>query len=799
MKKRLCSTLMLASIILSASAAVETGKTYRIAPVSDTSKSLFVKNAAYDNLGDVVLWTETNVPAQQWTATANNDGRFSFMNVHTGKYLNYANQKLLQISQSSSYWMLEAVDEANNIYCLKRNSTATTYLNATELTDGTIPTLKEEKQEWQFIEVEPQSELNDYVRQRMADGYLRQFMQDRGTGYRTFTNGGWDEAETQEAILDMYEATGDPRYLGIYEACYSYFKYHVGNKWNAGTIVGGYGWYGYSFNDDVMWQIIGAARAYLLTGNRTYINDAKLNFDLIWNRAYLGYVGLLRWAEQDGDRNSANSCINGPAAVAACYIAVGTGDSTYFAKARELYLNQRVHLYEPNTGKVYDNIVFNPNSNPLTYKSRNTWSSTYNQGTMLGAAILLHRHYGDEMFRKDADKILEFTRRDLCNADGIIKVCQVVRGDLKGFKGILMRYAGLYAREYNDVSCENWIKKNAMRAYSNMNSKGFGHSAWLTKSDESMMYGEDKYDDQAFGGNTSLSAAFAVRLGDDPVQLTTADDAAINTADSIIFNYNAERKGRYELKIFYRTDKRLTMYTTVNGGNRQTRYYDNTQEALYQKQLYITLRQGDNKIELKGIDGIRPQVEKIHITYLTDVSDVLEAEFATTKGNLKVENNDLASNGRYISTLGNGTSNTLTFTYEADEEGEYDLHITYFTGEPRRMTIAAGKTKLTETFAKTGSYTPTTATIKTLRVQLATGTNTIVFSNASGWAPNIDKIELERISGYSSDGISSPTIDEAPMADGPTGIYTLSGIPVKDPSKAHGILIVNGKKTVIKR
>ena len=428
--KKICSTLILASIFLSTYAEIEDGKTYRIALAEDNSKSLFLPNATKENLSQVVIWTETDVPAQQWTATKNSDGRYSFRNVYSGNYLNYVNKQIMQIDSKNSFWTLEAVDEEQNIYRLKKTST---YLYAASTEDGSQPILGE-AQDWQLIEVEPQSELNDYVRQRMADGFLRQYMQDKGTGYRTFVNGGWSESETQEAILDMYEATGDPRYLSIYESCYSYFKYHVGNSWNGGTVVGGYGWYGYSFNDDVMWQIIGAARAYLLTGNRTYLNDAKRNFDLIWNRAYLGYVGLLRWAEQDGDRNSANSCVNGPAAIAACYIAVGLGDSTYFAKARELYTNQRKHLYEPNTGRVYDAAIFDPAT--ATVKSRNTWASTYNQGTMLGAAVLLYRHYGNEQYRKDADKIIAYAKNNLCNSDGIVKVCQNANGDFQGFKGI---------------------------------------------------------------------------------------------------------------------------------------------------------------------------------------------------------------------------------------------------------------------------------------------------------------------------------------------------------------------------
>jgi ABC-type multidrug transport system ATPase subunit len=69
-----------------------------------------------------------------------------------------------------------------------------------------------------------------------------------------------------------------------------------------------------------------------------------------------------------------------------------------------LYGNQRKHLFVPSTGQVYDSVVFDPSTGNVT--SRNTWASTYNQGTMLGAAVLLYRHFGDEQYRQDADRII---------------------------------------------------------------------------------------------------------------------------------------------------------------------------------------------------------------------------------------------------------------------------------------------------------------------------------------------------------------------------------------------------------
>ena len=504
--KRLLLLFVLVFAVWMVRAEVVPGLTYRIVPDSNPSKSLFVSNASFREHTPVVVWTETNVPAQQWTVVDLGRGGMAFRNVYTGKFLDATSGSLLQTRQQAR-WLFEAVDAENNLYRMKQKG----YLRTTSTNDGSRPELGG-AQVWRFVEVKPQKAFDAAARQRMIDGFLQQYLQDRGNGFATFNNGEWGEAETLETMLDVYEVTGDRRALDAYERCYAYMKHHVGDVWTGGPRIAGYKWYGYNYNDDVMWMIIAAVRGYRLTGKQVYLDDARRNFDLIWKRAYLGYVGMLRWAEQEGDRNGTNSCINGPAEVAACYLGEATGDERYFEKARELYANQRKYLFDPTTGKVDDCMAFNPED--LSEKSRNRWSSTYNQGTMLGAAILLHRHYGDEQYRQDADRIVDFSRRELCDRQGVVKVCQNADGDFQGFKGILMRYVGLYARVYNNKVCQEWLLANAFHAYNNMNSRSFGHSAWQTKAAEDLHFDKVDYSrsSSAFGASTALSAACGAPL-----------------------------------------------------------------------------------------------------------------------------------------------------------------------------------------------------------------------------------------------------------------------------------------------
>ena len=497
-------------------AALQEGKTYRIVPVNDTGKSLFVQNASFSDKTPVVMWTETNVPAQQWRVKSIMSGnRISLQNVYTGKYLHTSSNKAIQ-STSAGYWTISAKDKDANTYTLSY-LTSSLY-NDTANEDGKqVGLISKSKAEatpelatWQFVEVDEQPSFTTAMRDDMAEAFLDHYLQNKGLALRTFINGGWGECETMEAVLDMYEQTGDNKYWNTYNYCYRYFKQKVGDKWTGGTLNGGYDWYGYDFNDDVMWQIIGASRAACLTGKEEYLADAKRNFDAVWDRANLGYVQLLRWAESTGNRNGTNSCINGPAEVAACYIGIAAADESYFEKARTLYDNQRKYLFDPNTGHVDDAVVLDPTTGNVV--SRNTWASTYNQGTMLGAATLLYQHYKDEQYKQDAQRIINFAMQNLCNEQGLISVCQNADGDFQGFKGILMRYAGLYANTFDDQKVKDWLIKNAFHAYNNTNSHHYGHSAWLTKAGENGKFGDVDYTTQAFGASTALRAAFAVAI-----------------------------------------------------------------------------------------------------------------------------------------------------------------------------------------------------------------------------------------------------------------------------------------------
>lgn len=516
MKQRL---LILQSLFFLAAATamaqIIVGQTYRITPVADTGKVLFPENASLDAATSVVIWTQTHVPAEQWTVGERGE-YLTLRNVYSGKYLSLSSTSTGAVirqnasATSMSRWNIETVDEAAGIYRLTAY-TGTKSLDAGTLQEGTVPTLavKDESSQgqlWQFTPVQPQTDFTQEMQSQMIDDYLSAFLERFGSRRATFIRGSWGESEQLEVLLDAYEGTGNEDYLTYAKAVYSYFNQNVGSDWLKLVYTDAFKWYGHDFNDDVMWQVIATARLGWLTGTKSYISAAKRNFDAIWDRAYIPFTGLMRWAESSGDPYGTNSCIAGPTEVAACYLAMSGCGEEYYEKARDLYAAQRYRLTDMSTGQVWDACVWNPQTQNI--KSYNKWASTYNQGTFLGAACMLYQHYGDQQYLSDALKIMEYTVKNLCDRNGIINVCQVNDGDLCGFKGILMRYVHLLVRDLKADNYKEWICKNALHAYNNRSPRGLTTSKWLTKT-------TDDVATNAFSCSTAAAAAAAAIIDTD--------------------------------------------------------------------------------------------------------------------------------------------------------------------------------------------------------------------------------------------------------------------------------------------
>ena len=533
--------LMAASLCVQ---AVESGQTIRLI---NSAKSVLVGNSSLDENKPAVLWKETNVNSQRWTLTARTNGTFLLQNDYTGYYLagltsgtgGKVGQMKKTTAASRGSWEFVPVEGATDKYYIYQGTTRKFALAVpTKPADGDtlliVNTLDESNPveaariTWtvRVVNQIEQSFTKDKRDDMMKKWKARAYKQ-ATTGWVIGNGGWWGDAEMFEVVLDALETTGDQQFATMFENLYANFISRNHEIWYQKG-VNGYNQY----NDDIAWMCIACVRAYLLTGKEKYLTTSKTNFDGMFARADCYGNDLLQW--KHGSGQGTNSCINGPAAVCACYLAIAEADDSYYEKARKTYMAERGKLFEMSNGKPTGKIFDSYDQGTGNY---NTWASTYNQGTNLGAAIMLYNHYGDQMFKDDADAIITWSEKNLANSHGIIHVCQTVKGDLCGFKGIMLRYLRMYAETFNKPSHYAWIAKNAYHAWNNRNSAGITSSAWLTKSEENFKHKEgDELKDFAHEGNmTCVSAAFNCHLG----VVDSHDAYAQNEAEDFNFVRNA--------------------------------------------------------------------------------------------------------------------------------------------------------------------------------------------------------------------------------------------------------------------
>lgn len=271
----------------------------------------------------------------------------------------------------------------------------------------------------------------------------------------------WDAAEILEAYVDAYEQTGNATYLEYIEKI-AEVKFGANSSrtnWCAGN----------QYNDDIAWVCISFARVYQVTGDAKYLKLAKKNFDIMYERASSDDLGGGLWWH-DGRKLEKNSCIQCPASIAACLIGKGYGDDSYYEKAKAIMDWEFEVLFDAETGRVYDHITTEGNV-------QKNWDFTYNQGTFIGACMLLHEKYGDQKYLDYADKAMEFSMTKLGNVNGVLN-CETSGLDGIGFKGVLTRWAYRYAKYTNNLKVLDWLQLNADTAYGHRNSDNWIWTNW---------------------------------------------------------------------------------------------------------------------------------------------------------------------------------------------------------------------------------------------------------------------------------------------------------------------------------
>jgi alpha-galactosidase len=221
----------------------------------------------------------------------------------------------------------------------------------------------------------------------------------------------------------------------------------------------------------------------------------------------------------------------------------------------------------------------------------------------------------------------------------------------------------------------------------------------------------------------------------------------IGGASQVIFNnVSVRRSGIYRMQIDAMTQGPRTLEYSVNGAAAQSLNMGGGSYLLPQSSTVpVALSAGNNVVTFLNPSGYGADLDRIVIS--GDGSEpaptftTYEAEGAQLAGTAGFDYSTRASGGAYVGNFGAGTANTITFNnVTAPATGTYQLEIAYVTDGPRTVYVSInGATPLQLTFNGNNWYDPVPYV---LPVQLAEGTNTIVFSNPNptGYAPGIDLI-----------------------------------------------------------
>ena len=270
----------------------------------------------------------------------------------------------------------------------------------------------------------------------------------------------WPRAEILEIVVDAYEKTGEVEYMELFDQMYAGFLKDYKEEWSFND-----------YNDDIMWMTIACARAYQAGGKEEYLQQARHHFDLVYERAWSDDLGGgLFWRTENTTKNS---CINGPAAIAACLLYQATGEQSYLDKAVAVYGWQSENLLG-STGAVYDAWDLE--------NGINEWCSTYNQGTFIGASVYLYEALGEEDYLQNAILAADYARDEMYGG-GVINT-EDEGNDLPGFKGIFARWMGKLIYECDQEQYLPWMEKNARTAWGNRNSKDIMWTKWADKTQD---------------------------------------------------------------------------------------------------------------------------------------------------------------------------------------------------------------------------------------------------------------------------------------------------------------------------
>lgn len=229
---------------------------------------------------------------------------------------------------------------------------------------------------------------------------------------------------------------------------------------------------------------------------------------------------------------------------------------------------------------------------------------------------------------------------------------------------------------------------------------------------------------------------------------TGTGSLVLDGSDTAVFDVYAPRDGYY------------TLTPRGSGGRVELSLHGTTTATVPGRAERLFLTEGNNRVTAAPATKSAVRLSSLDATGAGDTKRLAsyEAESGTLGGAAAKTASDYASGGAYVGFLGNGAANDLELTVQAPSAGRYMLIVHYANNQradghqyntniiSRTADIAVGSGAAQRvTFKNTWTWNDYWSV--GVPVDLAKGANTLTFSNANSYAPNIDRVQLAPVKG----------------------------------------------------
>jgi predicted alpha-1,6-mannanase (GH76 family) len=251
----------------------------------------------------------------------------------------------------------------------------------------------------------------------------------------------WWMAHGLDVLLDAFKRDGDSAHVGRARELLKGIR-----RRNAGSIINDY-------YDDMQWLALACLRAFDAGGGEVF-RQATLelwaDIQTGWNDACAGGIA---WRKPQLDYK--NTPANAPAVILAARLHRRFGHASDLEWACRIWAWLEMHLIDPETGFVWDGINRQGDG-----QIDRDWRFTYCQGVVIGAALELWRVTREHRFLEAAGRTAQAAQVHLSDPATHLMPDEG-GGDAGLFKGILVRYLGLYALQTRDPDAIGWLQTNA--------------------------------------------------------------------------------------------------------------------------------------------------------------------------------------------------------------------------------------------------------------------------------------------------------------------------------------------------